>query len=370
MMPTSSLALLPAPRRITPRGCAGWMLCATLLVPLMPNDAAATTPEPSKTGHHHHHHAAKATAGTKATGTKTTGPAHHKRHRPAAASGAATTLHHGHPATTHAGATAHHHGAIVPHPARSHHAATAAAAAAAGLAAAAAPTPAAPAGGAAVAIPPAAMPAEPAAPTDKGSVTGLPLPRFAALRADEVNMRSGPGQRYPIEWVYHRRDLPVKIEREFDVWRLVEDSDGQKGWVHQATLVGTRSFVIPGLPPVDPAPATPPASPAPTTAGAPAAASPAARQATNPPAGHFDSREVERLTDPASAASIPGAVMLRSTPDAGSALIAVLKPGTVGILRTCAADTTWCRVSVQHYSGWLDRKAVWGLLPQETIQPS
>lgn len=33
------------------------------------------------------------------------------------------------------------------------------------------------------------------------------------------------------------------------MWRLVEDSDGQKGWVHQATLYGSRTFVIPGLPP-------------------------------------------------------------------------------------------------------------------------
>lgn len=203
---------------------------------------------------------------------------------------------------------------------------------------------------------------------DAGSVTGLPLPRFAAMRADEVNMRSGPGQRYPIEWVYHRRDLPVKIEREFDVWRLVEDSDGQKGWVHQATLVGTRTFVIPGLPPIDPAQAAPPPPAAAPAPGTPAATPAPARAPA--PAGHSDSREVEHLTDPAAAAAIAGGVMLRSAPDSGSALIAVLKPGTVGILRTCAAGTTWCRVSVQHYSGWLDRNAVWGLFPLETIQPS
>ncbi|GAA4505194.1 SH3 domain-containing protein [Gluconacetobacter tumulicola] len=361
MTPSSFLALSPAPRRANTRGCSGWMLCATLLVPLAPHAAAAATPEPSKTAHHHHRHAAaKATAA---------GTAHHKRHHPAAASGVATAHHHGHAAAAHApahaGPASHHHAAIAPHAAHARHAAAMAAPVAAAAGVAAAGAAAASTGGAAVAIPPPATPAEPPAPADKGAITGLPLPRFAALRADEVNMRSGPGQRYPIEWVYHRRDLPVKIEREFDVWRLVEDSDGQKGWVHQATLVGTRSFVITGLPPVDPAQATPPAP----SAGAPATP-PAARQATNPPSGHFDSREVGRLADPGAAASIPGAVMLRSAPDAGSALVAVLKPGTVGILRTCAAGTSWCRVSVQHYSGWLDRNAVWGLLPQETIQPS
>ncbi len=85
----------------------------------------------------------------------------------------------------------------------------------------------------------------PAAPV-KGSNTGLPLPRFASLKTDEVNLRTGPGLRYPIEWVYKRRDLPVQIEREFEVWRLISDQEGVKGWVHQATLVGRRTFVVTG----------------------------------------------------------------------------------------------------------------------------
>ena len=31
--------------------------------------------------------------------------------------------------------------------------------------------------------------------------TGLPLPRFVQLRAGEVNMRTGPGVQYPVDWV-------------------------------------------------------------------------------------------------------------------------------------------------------------------------
>ena len=86
---------------------------------------------------------------------------------------------------------------------------------------------------AAPAAAPAPAPATSAPPPEpaKGSNTGLPLPRFASLKTDEVNLRSGPGLRYPIEWVYKRRDLPVEIQREFEVWRLVADSDGVKGWV-------------------------------------------------------------------------------------------------------------------------------------------
>ena len=36
---------------------------------------------------------------------------------------------------------------------------------------------------------------------NKGTVTGLPIPRYASLRADVVNLRAGPGARYPIDWV-------------------------------------------------------------------------------------------------------------------------------------------------------------------------
>ena len=139
----------------------------------------------------------------------------------------------------------------------------------------------------------------------KGSNTGLPLPRFAALRTDEVNLRTGPGTRYPIDWVYKRRDLPVQIEREFEVWRLVADQDGVKGWVHQATLTGRRSFVRQGR-----------------------RARPAARA---------------RATTPAA--------------------VARLKPGVIGRLRACEAGAPWCQVQVGDYRGWLKRDEFWGILP-------
>lgn len=310
---------------------------ATVLMPLWHGGAALAATTPASTGAtttatHHHHHGAhhhkgetvekaaqgKAASGKKAhAGHKAKGAAAHQ-HEHAASSAATPAHHHAHPAV----------------------AAPVAAGAAAATAAAAT-------GGNA-----AAPPVPPGAP-DKGSVTGLPLPRFAAFRADEVNLRAGPGQRYPIEWVYHRRGLPVKIEREFDVWRLVEDADGQKGWVHQATLVGTRTFVIPGQP-----------------------VQGDARQAGQPSEketdviGRADSRIIGHVADAAQAAAIPGAIMLRAKADPASPVVAVLKPGVVGTLRQCQAGSTWCQVTVKQYSGWLERQSLWGLLPQEVISPS
>jgi SH3-like domain-containing protein len=156
--------------------------------------------------------------------------------------------------------------------------------------------------------PQAAAPPPPPAEPNKGSVTGLPLPRWAALRTDDVNMRSGPGTRYPIEWVYKRRDLPVQIEREFEVWRLVQDAEGIKGWVHQATLVGHRSFLV----------------------GAAEA-------------------------------------ILRHRPDDAADPVARLRPGVVGRIRSCEAASAWCEVQVGDYRGFLRREAFWGTAPGEAV---
>jgi SH3-like domain-containing protein len=161
-----------------------------------------------------------------------------------------------------------------------------------------------------------AKPAEPAEPPrpaaaaepPKGSVTGMPLPRWASLKSDEVNLRKGPGTRYPIEWVYRRHDLPVQIEREYEVWRLVEDQDGVKGWVHQANLTGRRSFVVKGS---------------------------------------------ERVLHHAGAED--------------SAAVARLRPGVVGHIRACEAHATWCEVQVGEYRGWLKRDDMFGIYAGEAV---
>jgi SH3-like domain-containing protein len=153
-------------------------------------------------------------------------------------------------------------------------------------------------------------PAKPAIPANEGTVTHFKLPRYACLRSDDVNMRAGPGERYPVLWQYKRRDLPVKIEREFDVWRLVEDMEGIKGWVNQALLTGRRTFVI----------------------------------------------------------TTPDPVPLRAAAAETETTVAILKPGVVG--RILACDTSpWCRVQVADYQGYLPRTAFWGTDPAEPVTP-
>ncbi len=154
-------------------------------------------------------------------------------------------------------------------------------------------------------------PAPPPVPADVGTNTGLHLPRYASLKSDDVNMRVGPAERYPVIWTYKRRELPVRIEREFDIWRLVEDMDGVKGWVHQATLTGRRTFVITGT--------------------------------------------ADRT--------------MRADASETADAVAVLKPGVVGRIKSCEAAKDWCQVQVADYRGWLQRSDMWGVDAGEAVGP-
>ena len=100
--------------------------------------------------------------------------------------------------------------------------------------------------GAAAAQQPATPQPPPAAAQHRTGASGLPLPRFASLASSEVNVRTGPGKDYPIHWVYTRPGLPVRIVDEYDVWRLVEDPDGDKGWTHSSLLSLRRTVVVKG----------------------------------------------------------------------------------------------------------------------------
>lgn len=134
---------------------------------------------------------------------------------------------------------------------------------------------------------------------------GLPLPRFAALRADEANVRVGPGTDYPIQWVFVRAGVPVEITAEHDNWRRIRDADGAVGWIHRSLLTGARTVLITG-----------------------------------------------------------GIQTLRRGPSQAATPVAKAEPGVLGRLRECNGD--WCRIEVDGHRGWLPRTAVWGVYRDET----
>jgi SH3-like domain-containing protein len=79
-----------------------------------------------------------------------------------------------------------------------------------------------------------------------GSVTGLPLPRFVALKSSDINLRKGPGTSFPIAWKFRYKGYPMMVTAEFENWRKLEDKDGQGGWVHENFITGYRNAIVIG----------------------------------------------------------------------------------------------------------------------------
>lgn len=134
----------------------------------------------------------------------------------------------------------------------------------------------------------------------------LPLPRFASLQSGKVNMRTGPGETYPILWTYQRANLPVEIIEEFEIWRRIRDHDGVVGWVKSTLLTGKRHALV------------------------------------------RDSRRT-----------------LRAEPQAEAAPVAYLEPGVILNVKECVGE--WCRLEIQGYEGWLMKSEFWGVYQNEAI---
>ena len=134
----------------------------------------------------------------------------------------------------------------------------------------------------------------------------LPLPRFVSLKSAEANVRKGPGLNYPIKWVLVRKNMPVEVIAEFEQWRRIRDIDGEEGWVHRAMLNGSRSVTIQG-----------------------------------------------------------NAHTLYKNPGEDSQPIALIESGVSAELIECEEE--WCRVEINGYRGWVSRKSLWGIYPDEII---
>lgn len=74
--------------------------------------------------------------------------------------------------------------------------------------------------------------------------TGRSVPYWASISENEARMRVGPSLDYPSNWIYRRRDLPVKVVQVLGLWRKVEDADGAQGWMHVRLLSDTGTGIV------------------------------------------------------------------------------------------------------------------------------
>lgn len=139
------------------------------------------------------------------------------------------------------------------------------------------------------------------------NASGLPIPRFVSFKSEEVNMRIGPGTRYPVEWVYKRKHLPVEVIEEFGHWRRLRDPEGAEGWVHKTLISGSRYAMLTG----------------------------------------------EMRT-------------LYRQPDENAAALIRAEPGVIGALLACAGE--WCKLQIDSRKGWVRRAYLWGVYAGEDIR--
>ena len=139
---------------------------------------------------------------------------------------------------------------------------------------------------------------------ERGKVTNLPIPRYVSLKAEEGNVRRGPSLSHRIDWVFKRRNMPLQVTGEHGHWRRVQDRDGQGGWVHYSLLSGVRHVII------------------------------------------------ESDLTP-----------MRVKPIGDAEVNAYAEAGVVARLGTCSLE--WCRVNAHGSRGWVAKKVLWGVKPQE-----
>ncbi len=158
-------------------------------------------------------------------------------------------------------------------------------------------------------------------PKEIGKETGLPLPRFVTFKSNETNWRNGPGNRYPIKWVYNQRGYPVQVIAEFDNWRKVRDRDGEDGWVHEALISGHRNVII------------------------------------------IDNvilsiaRQLPTKQDK---------LLLFRRPNEESYPMARIEIGVLAKVKKCTAE--WCEIQTGGYKGWARKQNLWGVTPDEIIK--
>lgn len=135
----------------------------------------------------------------------------------------------------------------------------------------------------------------------------LPVPRFVSIGADRANVRTGPGKRYPIDWVFVKKGIPVKVIADFGNWRKIRDVDGSEGWVYRALLSSRRNAIVTG-----------------------------------------------------------GQRAVYVQPDASTGTVFFADAGVMGKLDSCVRD--WCEITVRDFTGWIPKTQIWGALPEEQFE--
>lgn len=147
-----------------------------------------------------------------------------------------------------------------------------------------------------------------AAPTERDDGTsGLVVPRFVSIKPGKAFVRTGPGDQYPVAYVYVRKGLPVEVVKEYQIWRQVRDESAATGWINKSLLTGERTALV--------------------------------------------TRQVRTLY---------------TRPDLSSPPVWRIEPGALVSVVLCEGE--WCRVARDGKGGYILRNQLWGIYPNERIE--
>ena len=132
-------------------------------------------------------------------------------------------------------------------------------------------------------------------------------PYWASIASGQAMTRTGPGKNYPGVWLYQRRDLPVRVVKKYEHWRLVQDSDGAQGWMLVSLLSDRRTAIVK-----------------------------------------------------------PGELrQIRLKPDDGAKVRYMVEQGVVGRISKCSGG--WCRIEIGKRDGYIHTADLWGIDQNEVV---
>ena len=133
-------------------------------------------------------------------------------------------------------------------------------------------------------------------------------PYWASIASGKAMSRAGPARTYPGLWLYQRRDLPIRVVKKYQNWRLIRDPDGAEGWMLVTLLSDRRTAMV-------------------------------------------------KAGDPRP---------IYSDPNASSRVRYRAEAGVVGRVDHCGGNG-WCRIEFGAREGYIRTSDVWGVSPDEVI---
>ena len=133
-------------------------------------------------------------------------------------------------------------------------------------------------------------------------------PYWASIASGQAMTHTGPGRNYPNVWLYQRRDLPVRVVKKYQTWRLIQDPDGAQGWMLVTFLSDHRTAIVK---PGDPRP-------------------------------------------------------IRADGTDAAKILYMAEPGVVGRIDKCKGDG-WCRIEIGTKQGYIRTSDVWGVAANEVV---